>query len=129
MTHEALKSWLDVYGRAWETPDPEAAAALFTDEATYQATPFVEPIRGRSAIAAYWCHATRSHTNVRFGNEVLTLDKNDAIAHWWCSFIRPPRKELVRLDGIFVLQFDATGYCSSLREWWHRQESQTAPRQ
>jgi len=126
MTQELLKSWLDAYGRAWEIRDPEAAAALFTEEAIYQETPFVEPMRGRSAIAAYWSRATGSHTNVRFGYEVLTLAEDHGIAHWWCSFLRPPGTAFVKLDGIFVLEFDGVGRCKSLREWWHRQESQTA---
>jgi hypothetical protein len=122
VTYEAFKSWLDAYGRAWETQDPRAVAALFTEEATYQETPFVGPLRGRSAIAAYWSHATGSHTNVHFGYEVLTLDENNGIAHWWCSFLRPPGTAPLKLDGIFVLQFEGSGRCKSLREWWHRQE-------
>jgi len=129
MTEEMPRSWLDAYGRAWETRDPEAAAALFTEEASYQETPFVEPMRGRTAIATYWSHATRSHTDVHFGYEVLTGGENYGIAHWWCSFLRPPGTAFIKLDGIFVLEFDGEGRCKSLREWWHRQESQTTRRQ
>ena len=29
MNHEPFKSWLDAYGRAWETRDPHAAVDLF----------------------------------------------------------------------------------------------------
>jgi len=125
MTEEALRSWLDSYGRAWETRDPEAVVRLFTEDATYQETPFVEPLRGRLAIADYWSRATGSHTDVHFGYELLALDSNQSIAHWWCSFVRPPAKASLNLDGIFVLRFDGGGRCRSLREWWHRQENQT----
>jgi len=53
----AFKSWLDAYGKAWETRNPEAAAALFTENGTYQVTPFLEPMRGRkpfSSIGQRW---------------------------------------------------------------------------
>lgn len=124
MTHEAFKGWLDAYGHAWETRDPEAAATLFAEDGAYQETPFVEPLRGRRAIASYWSHATGSHTNVHFGYELLALNENHGIAHWWCSFVRPSARASLKLDGIFVLQFDPKGRCTSLREWWHRRENQ-----
>jgi len=125
MTEEMLRSWLDAYGRAWETRDPEAVVALFAEAGTYQETPFVEPMRGRLAIAASWSRATGPHTDVHFDYELLALDRNQGIAHWWCSFVRVPPKARLKLDGIFVLQFDSEGRCTSLREWWHRQENQT----
>jgi len=46
MTEEMVRSWLDAYGRAWETRDPEAVVRLFTEDGTYQETPFVEPMAG-----------------------------------------------------------------------------------
>jgi hypothetical protein len=38
----ALKAWLDAYGQAWEGRNPEAAANLYTEDGTYQVTPFLE---------------------------------------------------------------------------------------
>jgi SnoaL-like protein len=124
MTEDMLRSWLDAYGRAWEARDPEAVIALFAEDGTYQETPFVEPMCGRPAIAAYWSRATGPHTNVHFEYEVLALDSNQGIARWCCSFVRVPVKASLKLYGIFVLQFDREGRCQSLREWWHRQENQ-----
>ena len=43
MDIESLKRWLDPYGHAGMSRDPEGAAALHTDDATSQVTPF----RGR----------------------------------------------------------------------------------
>lgn len=90
MTKEMLKSWLEAYGRAWETRSPETACALFADDATYQETPFVEAMRGRRAIEDYWSRATGSHADVHFGYEILALNGSEGIAHWWCSFVRLP---------------------------------------
>ncbi len=126
MTIETLRTWLEAYGRAWETRNPEAVTALFAEDATYQETPFVEPMRGRRAIGAYWSAATGSHVDVRFDYEVLALSGSQGIAHWWCAFVRVQANARLRLDGVFVLQFDDQGLCRSLREWWHRQENQGA---
>src|SRR5215831_1457629 len=57
------------------------------------------PCAGARRIAAYWSRATGLHTNVHFGYELLALDSNQSIAHWWCSFVRPPAKVSLKLDA------------------------------
>jgi len=123
MNLTTLESWLDRYGRAWETRNPEAAGALFTENASYHETPFDEPMRGRSAIVAYWSHVPRTQDNIHFSYDIITLTDNMAIAHWTSSFIRIPSNAKVGLDGIFVLAFDEQNLCTGLREWWMRQEN------
>jgi hypothetical protein len=56
LTHEAVQAWLDAYERAWETYDPEAIAALWTDDAEYRWHPADEPTVGRDAIVRDWLH-------------------------------------------------------------------------
>ena len=124
MTEESLKSWLDAYGRAWETRDPEAVIELFTEDATYQETPFSEPMRGRQAIHEYWAEkVARSQEQVSFGCEILAAAGDAGIAHWWASFVRTRSRTRVKLDGIFLLSFDSPDRCRALREWWVRQEA------
>jgi len=122
MTYESFQHWLDAYGRAWETRDPQAAAQLFAEAATYQETPFDEPLRGRAAIVAYWSEVPRTQEQIRFGHKILSTKEHTGIAHWWASFVRLPAKSPVALNGIFVVTFDANGQCVEFREWWHRQE-------
>ncbi len=125
MNRESFKSWLDAYGRAWETRDPKAVGELFTENATYQETPFVDPLRGRSAIREYWSQKVeRSQEQIQFGCDILAVMEKTGIAHWRTSFVRIPSKAKVKLDGIFVLTFDAENRCQALREWWVKQESQ-----
>ena len=102
----AISDLVHAYCQGVDRRDAEGVASLFTEDGTYQETPFAEPMRRRSAIAGYWSRATGSHTSVHFGYELLALDSNQTIAHWWCSFARPPAKASLKLDGIFLLQFD-----------------------
>jgi uncharacterized protein (TIGR02246 family) len=118
----AFKSWLEAYGRAWEKRDPEAAAALYAEDGTYQVTPFLEPMRGRKAIFEYWCGVARTEENVRFGYEILIVKPELNIARWWASFVIVPQGLQTKLDGIFLIALDADGRCKSLREWWHKQQ-------
>jgi hypothetical protein len=123
MNLDSLKSWLDAYGRAWETRNPEAAGALFTQDASYHETPYDEPMRGRSAIVEYWSHVPRTQDDVHFSHDIIALTGEVAIAHWSTSFLRIPSNAKVKLDGIFLLTFDEQNLCKSLREWWMRNES------
>ena len=117
---EIFGGWLDAYGRAWETGDPEAAAELFTEDAAYHETPFDEPMEGRAEISEYWSGVPRFQEDIRFSYEVLAA--SEGIAHWSADFLRLPARTPVRLDGILLAKLDAGGRCTEFREWWHRLE-------
>ena len=121
MNNDAFKSWLDGYGRAWEARDPKAAADLFTEGATYQETPFIEPVRGRPAIQEYWREATQSQDQVRFGYEILSVTEDLGIARWWVSLNTTPTQTPFKMDGIFVVLMADGNRCQEFREWWHGQ--------
>jgi hypothetical protein len=118
----AFKSWLDSYAQAWENRNPEAAATLFTEDGTYQVTPFVEPMRGRKAIFEYWSEVARTEENIRFGYEILVANAELNIARWSASFVIVLPGLQTQLDGIFLISLDDAGRCKSLQEWWHKQQ-------
>ena len=122
MERAAFKSWLEAYGRAWQERNPQAAANLFTEDGTYQVTPFVEPMRGRPAILEYWLNVSRTEQDIQFGYEILAVTPEVGIARWWASFLIVPQRLQTKLDGIFLISLDADGRCRSLREWWHKEQ-------
>jgi len=113
-----LSAWLEAYGAAWEGKDPEAAQALFTENATYRKTPYDEPFRGRSGIRAYWSEVTADQRDIDFNFDVLSAAGTTGIAHWTSRFSLISSGKPVELNGIFVLEFEGE-LCASLREWWH----------
>ena len=121
LTREAMTAWLTGYEQAWEELDAEKAGKLFTENATYQETPYKDPFRGRSEIKNYWATVTADQSNVDFTFEVLSVSGNTGIAHWHSEFTQPSTGSKVILDGIFVLEFSTGGLCKSLKEWWHFQ--------
>jgi len=125
MTLETFRSWLEAYGRAWEARDSEAAASLYTDEATYQITPFLEPMRGRASLRDYWAHVAATEMQIQFEFEILAVQKDFGLAHWRASFVRVPSKK-IELDGIFLISLDASGRCHKLRERRQKRETELA---
>lgn len=120
-----FRRWLGEYGRAWETCDPDAAAQLFTSDASYQWGPLEQPLRGREQIRARWEEATGRQREVRFGSEPLSVSDERGIARWWVSFIRDDQR--VKLEGIFDISLTADSLCQSLREWWNAEGEPRGP--
>jgi predicted ester cyclase/ketosteroid isomerase-like protein len=117
-----VEAWLRSYGDAWEARDPDAAASLFTEDASYQWGPFEAPLTGRPAIGARWSEATSGQDDVRFQSDLLGMTEDHAVAEWSCAFVRPGTGRRVSLRGIFLLRFAPDGLCRELREWWNSEE-------
>lgn len=136
-----IDSFMESYRRAWETSDEDLLASLFAEDGTYRNTPFAEQ-RGREAIKAYW-QRTKLQSDIRLAHEVLYRHKRGGIAHWRTSY-QVTSEELFRLwaassgtnllarkqgdplprlvlDGVAVVEFDASGLCRDFRIWWHSQ--------
>jgi SnoaL-like domain len=122
MDRESFNRWLGAYGKAWTGRNAEAAASLYADDATYQVTPFDEPLRGWAAIREYWDGVAKTEEGIQFGYEILAVTAEHGIARWWASFVRVPPGLATKLDGIFLISLDGTGRCQSLREWWVKRQ-------
>jgi SnoaL-like domain len=122
MDNSSFQQWLEAYGRAWESRDPQAAAELYADNGTYQVTPFLEPLSGRQTILDYWTEVARTEQDISFGYEILAVTEHLGIARWHASFVRTPPGLPTKLDGVFVISLGPEGKCTSLREWWHKQQ-------
>ncbi|MGH8194570.1 MAG: nuclear transport factor 2 family protein [Woeseiaceae bacterium] len=114
----SVVEWLAAYGKAWETRDADAAAALFAENATYQENPYEEPFNGRTGVHDYWSRVTADQRDVSFTSDVITTFGRSAVAHWSAQFASASSGATVNLDGVFLLEFDESGLCSTLREWW-----------
>jgi ketosteroid isomerase-like protein len=122
LTKSALEAWLARYESAWEMRDADRAAALFTPNALYHEMPFEAPKNGRAGIHDYWAMVTADQRDIDFRSEAIAVAGNTGVAHWSATFKLESTGAKVELDGIFVLELDASGACTSLREWWHVRE-------
>lgn len=120
-----VDNWLAGYQDAWVRRDPDAAAALFTDDALYREQPYEEPFAGAAAVHDYWAKVTASQRDVelRYGKPLVVADR--AAVEWWVTMTNGGVE--VTLAGSFMLRFAENGLCSELREYWHFGEGRLAP--
>jgi hypothetical protein len=120
-----LRAWVEGYARAWESADEDLVCSLFTEEASYRASPFRQPLIGHSEIRAYWRRAAGSQR----GTEVLMgrpFAEEDRVAvEWWATM--EDGGEQVTLPGCLLLRMARDGRCADLREYWNVESGRRAP--
>jgi ketosteroid isomerase-like protein len=112
------RQWTQAYERAWQEADPAAAGALFTEDATYQVTPFSEVMRGRAAIEGYWREVTDAQEQRDITCRWLGEGPDEHFVHFRAELV--VGEEPATLDGVLAVTLDGSGTCTALREWWHR---------
>ncbi len=117
MTHGEATKLIEVYGKAWETRDPELIVTIFTEDATYNDPKEPENI-GREAIRQYWVtKVIGEQTDIKFDLRHLWVDGDTVIAEWHATFKDTKRNLLI--DMIEVAIFTVKGdKFSSLREYY-----------
>lgn len=117
MTREEAIKLIEVYGKAWETKDPELIATIFTEEATYNDPKEPENI-GLEAIKEYWKYKViGEQDDIKFDLRHVWVDGDTVIAEWHATF-----KDIKRnlfIDMVEVAIFTVKGdRFSSLREYY-----------
>ena len=120
-----VDEWLERYRSAWESADPDAAAALFTEDAVYRSSPFREPHVGHDGIREYWTRATGSQSDVTVKIGLPITEGNRTAVEWWTT-MRDETTEIT-LPGILFLRFAPDGRCEELREAWMVAEERLDP--
>jgi ketosteroid isomerase-like protein len=117
MTHEEATKLIKVYGKAWETRDPELIVTIFTEDAIYNDPKEPENI-GREAIRQYWVtKVIGEQDDIKFDLRHLWVDGGSVIAEWHATFKDTKRNLLI--DMIEVAIFTVKGdKFSSLREYY-----------
>lgn len=120
-----VEHWLQGYREAWERLDADAAARLFTEDASYREHPHQAAHAGQDGIRAYWerVTATQSDVSVRYGRPIS--DGPRTAVEWWTVMKNGGAD--VTLSGEFLLIFAADGRCQELREYWHFSEGAIEP--
>jgi hypothetical protein len=122
-----VQEWVDAYARAWRERDPDAAAALFTENSLYRDHPTGEAHRGPAGVRSYWANvtSTQEDPNVRMGEPIVSADQRRAAVEFWVRMLNSG--QAVTVIGILFLRFVEDGRCEELREAWHFETGDHAP--
>ena len=125
MSRIRVGEWLEAYKKAWERRDANAAAALFTEDATYHEKPYDPPLRGSAGVHAYWTKVTATQSDVRLSWGAPVVEGNRAAVQWWTNLKNDGAD--ITLAGAMFLTFATDGRCTDLTEYWHFGEGELAP--
>ena len=119
------KAWAEGYERAWRALDPEAAAALYADDAIDSVAPFRPPNRGRGEVLEYTrrVFGEESQHEVWFGEPIGDGDR--AAVEWWATYVEEGRE--VTLAGCTMIRFGEDGLVAEARNYWHEEEGRRPP--
>ncbi|MBK6295193.1 MAG: nuclear transport factor 2 family protein [Rhodoferax sp.] len=136
-----IEHFMQNYKLAWETSDEHLLASLFAPDGCYHNTPFAVQ-RGHDQIKQYW-QRTKLQRDITVTFEILqaSASASSGIAHWHTTYqvtseemfaiwaastgtnqiARKPGEPLPRLvlDGMALIELDASGLCREFRIWWH----------
>ncbi len=120
MDRQGFERWLDDYTAAWMSNDLDDVGALFTDDARYYTTPFLEPWQGRDEIVRRWVAMSTEDLGLR--GEVIAVDGDTGVARIWVT--TQLRGDAVRVDhaGVIVCRFTPDARCFEHHEWYARRE-------
>jgi ketosteroid isomerase-like protein len=110
-----LARWVADYERAWRTPGTDALSQLFTEDATYLASPFEEPLRGLAEIARFW-EAEREGPDEAFTleSEPVAVERDVGVTRLEVRYGGPP----VRVyRDLWIVTLAADGRCTAFEEW------------
>jgi len=117
--------WLAAYRAAWLERDADAAAALFTEDATYAEQPYQDAFVGPRGIRDYWARVTADQSDIQMTYGTPITVGNRTAVEWWTTLTNAGAP--ITLAGAFILTFDESGLCRSLREYWQYVEGTRQP--
>lgn len=117
MTKEEATNLINIYGKAWETQDPELIATIFTDNATYNDPKEKENI-GIDEIKEYWKYkVVDEQKDIKFELKNVWIDGDTVIAEWYATF--KDIKRSLNIDMMETAIFTVKdNKFSSLREYY-----------
>lgn len=102
------------YVRAWESNEPAAIAALFTEDARYYTAPFREPWRGREAIVGGWLDRRDEPDGWSFERDAPTVAGDLGFVRGRTRYADPP----TTYSNLWVVRLAPDGRCAEFTEWW-----------
>jgi ketosteroid isomerase-like protein len=118
--HATVQRWVAGYEAAWRSPGTAALASLFTQDAMYLLSPYLEPVAGLEAIGVMWEQERDGPDEVfTLATEILAVDGPTAVVRAEVRYGDPVRQEY---RDLWVLRLGEDGLCSWFEEWPFRPE-------
>lgn len=126
MDRTSAQAWLDRYVSAWISYDPDAIAALFSDDVAYRYHPADEPVNGRDAVVASWLGEGPAEASTRdapgtyeASYSPVAVDGDVVVATGTSLYRDQPDGPVIRVfDNCFIIRFDDERRCREFTEYY-----------
>ena len=117
--------WIAAYETAWRTEGTAPLERLFTEDATYQAAPFDEPLEGVGAIARFWENEREGPDEVfTLSSELVAAEGDTAVARLEVVYGDPPQSSY---RDLWIITLSSDDRCRHFEEWpFHPGQARTA---
>jgi len=116
MTEGQFTKWLEAFGKAWQTNEPDDIGALVPDTFLWHAGPYVEIFRDRATLVDHWVSTVNTHSNVKPEYQILACESGRGICRYWVSYLLHKTAQ-VECDFILLVSLDESGRCTEFHEW------------
>lgn len=123
LTEHDARAWIDAYGDAWMTQDPNKIVKLFTPDGVYHERRYREPMRGLQAIRSYWQDLVHDlQRDVHFEARQVAVSGEQAFVQWHSHFSWRPINGILEIDALSRITFaaakvDGVLQCTLFEEW------------
>jgi hypothetical protein len=124
VTREMAMTFVEAYGRTWESWDFGGFVDLFSNDVVYVAHATEETVVGRAALADYIRKEAvdQGQASVRMGNPVI--DGHHVAAEFWVT--RTSGGDDWTTAGCLIARLGPDGRCTFFREYWFDVEGHTS---
>ncbi|HEY5890165.1 MAG TPA: nuclear transport factor 2 family protein [Acidimicrobiia bacterium] len=116
---ERLNSWMDGYLDAWASNDPDAIAALFTDDAVYDPQTASGEWDGIDSIIENWLDIGDDPDNWDFQWLPIVETDDLAVIVGKTHYHNPA----MIYRNLFVIRFDSDFRCTDFTEWYIEEDN------
>jgi uncharacterized protein (TIGR02246 family) len=123
----AVSRWLADYEAAWRAPGTEGLAGIFTDDASYRQSPYMEPVLGLDAIRRMWEEEREGPDEVfTLATQIVAVDGPIAVVRAEVGYCDPVSQEY---RDLWLIRLGEDGRCSWFEEWpfWPEQPFAASP--
>lgn len=115
LDREAVTRWISAYEGVWRDPRSGDLEDLFTEDATYRASPSAMPLQGIAAIRRWWRAETDPSEGWQLSAEIIAVDGDVAVARLDVRYSAPAER---RYLDLWLLRFAPDGRCCAFEEWY-----------
>jgi ketosteroid isomerase-like protein len=116
MNESDIERWVEAYVKAWESNDPTAIRAVFTEDARYFTAPYREPWSGGDEIVKEWLGRKDEQGTWTFRSEVMAVAGSLGFVRGWTVY------DDATYSNLWVIRLADDGRCEEFTEWWMKEK-------